>query len=105
MMAGWMLIEEKYDADKDGKLNEAEMTQLKADADKALEARRAARREARKAPAAMTRLRPLRLRLKKANNLPAQQKRENRDTAPSASRQAGFLFSRKNTGKYPAACC
>ncbi len=49
MMAGWMLIEEKYDADKDGKLNEAEMTQLKADADKALEARRAARREARKA--------------------------------------------------------
>ncbi|MFR7733566.1 MAG: hypothetical protein ACLU7D_09495 [Collinsella sp.] len=30
-------------------MNEAEMTQLKADADKALEARRAARREARKA--------------------------------------------------------
>ena len=43
-----MLIEEKYDADKDGKLNEAEMTQLKADADKALEARRAARRGSQK---------------------------------------------------------
>ena len=36
-------------ADKDGKLNEAEMAQLNADASKALEARRSARREARKA--------------------------------------------------------
>ena len=43
--SGWAWLS----ADKDGKLNEAEMTQLKADADKALEARRAARREARKA--------------------------------------------------------
>ena len=42
-------LNDPIDADKDGKLNEAEMTQLKADADKALEARRAARREARKA--------------------------------------------------------
>ena len=49
MAAGWILIEEKYDADKDGKLNEAEMAQLNADASKALEARRSARREARKA--------------------------------------------------------
>ncbi|WP_290566766.1 hypothetical protein, partial [Akkermansia sp.] len=49
MAAGWILIEEKYDADKDGKLNEAEMAQLNADASKALEARRTARREARKA--------------------------------------------------------
>ena len=40
MAAGWILIEEKYDADKDGKLNEAEMAQLNADASKALEARR-----------------------------------------------------------------
>ncbi len=49
MAAGWVLIEDKYDADKDGKLNEAEMAQLNADASKALEARRSARREARKA--------------------------------------------------------
>ena len=44
---GWILIEEKYDADKDGKLNEAEMAQLNADASKALEARREARKAAR----------------------------------------------------------
>jgi len=49
MTAGWILIEEKYDADKDGKLNEAEMSQLHADAAKALEARLSARREAQKA--------------------------------------------------------
>lgn len=42
-----ILIEEKYDADKDGKLNEAEMAQLNADASKALEARREARKAAR----------------------------------------------------------
>lgn len=47
MAAGWILIEEKYDADKDGKLNEAEMAQLNADASKALEARREARKAAR----------------------------------------------------------
>lgn len=49
MMGSWMLIEEKYDADKDGKLNEAETTQLKQDAEKALEARRAERKTAREA--------------------------------------------------------
>ena len=37
----------EYDADKDGKLNEAEMAQLNADASKALEARREARKAAR----------------------------------------------------------
>lgn len=58
MAAGWILIEEKYDADKDGKLNEAEMAQLNADASKALEARREARRQ----PAATTTCRPLQLR-------------------------------------------
>ncbi|MFR1410951.1 MAG: hypothetical protein ACLSUW_00620 [Akkermansia sp.] len=45
MAAGWILIEEKYDADKDGKLNEAEMAQLNADASKALEARRKPERQ------------------------------------------------------------
>ena len=47
MIIGEELVLAKYDADKDGKLNEAEMAQLNADASKALEARREARKEAR----------------------------------------------------------
>ncbi len=45
-MAGWMLLEEKYDADKNGILSDAEMKTLKADADKAFEAKKAARKAA-----------------------------------------------------------
>ncbi len=49
MMAGWMLLEEKYDADKNGILSDAEMKTLKADAEKALEAKKAQTKAAREA--------------------------------------------------------
>ncbi len=49
MMAGMMLLSEKYDADKNGMLNKEEMKQLKADADKLWEAKKAERKAAREA--------------------------------------------------------
>lgn len=98
MAAGWILIEEKYDADKDGKLNEAEMHSSTLTPPRLWNRAVPLAGKPGRQPAAITTcpLPPLRSRKKgMMSKFTRETHSRNRETAPSALRQAGFFLSGK----------